>query len=114
MNNALWFVLVGALMLTRGIASSVLQRLPVTPAILYLGVGVLIGPSVLGWFRFDPVEQAPMLEVLTEVAVLISLFSAGVKMPVPVTWARWQPPVRLAWLSMAITVGLIAAFAHLV
>lgn len=114
MSNALWFLLVGALMLTRGIASSVLQRLPVTPAILYLGVGVLIGPSVMGWFRFDPIEEAPLLELLTEVAVLISLFSAGVKMPVPVNWARWQPPVRLAWLSMAVTVGLIAAFAHLV
>jgi sodium/hydrogen antiporter len=113
-SNAVWFLLVGALMLTRGLTSSVLKSLPVTPAILYLGVGLVIGPSVLGWFRFDPVEEAPLLEVLTEIAVLVSLFSAGVKMPVPVTWARWQPPVRLAWISMAITVGLVAAFAHLV
>lgn len=114
MSNAAWFLLVGVLMMTRGLASSLLQRLPVTPAILYLGVGLVIGPSVLGWFQFDPVAEAPMLELLTEVAVLISLFSAGVKMPVPATWARWQPPVRLAWLAMAVTVGLIAAFAHLV
>jgi sodium/hydrogen antiporter len=114
MSNAVWFLLVGALMLTRGITSSVLRRLPVTPAILYLGVGLLIGPSVWGWFRFDPLAEAPMLEVLTEIAVLVSLFSAGVKMPVPVTWMRWQPPVRLAWISMAITIALVAAFAHLV
>lgn len=114
MSTAFWFLLVGALMLTRGITSSALKRLPVTPAILYLCVGLCIGPSVLGWFRFDPIEEAPLLEALTEIAVLISLFSAGVKMPVPVTWERWQAPVRLAWLSMAITVGLVAAFAHFV
>ncbi len=113
-SNALWFLLVGALMLTRGITSSFMKRLPVTPAIFYLCVGLVIGPSVLGWFRFDPIAEAPLLEVLTEIAVLVSLFSAGVKMPVPVTWERWEPPVRLAWVSMAITVGLVAAFAHLV
>lgn len=114
MTNALWFLLIGALMLTRGITSSVLKRLPVTPAIVYLVVGVLIGPSVFDWFAFDPIEEAPLLEVMTEIAVLVSLFSAGIKMPVPVTWQRWQPPIRLAWVSMTITVGLVAAFAHLV
>jgi NhaP-type Na+/H+ or K+/H+ antiporter len=111
---AVWFLLIGVLMLTRGITSAALKRLPVTPAILYLGVGLLIGPCGLGWFSFDPIEAAPMLEVLTEIAVLISLFSAGVKMPVPVTWERWHPPVRLAWLSMAMTVGLVAVFSHVV
>ncbi|MEG1329288.1 MAG: cation:proton antiporter, partial [Janthinobacterium sp.] len=59
-------------------------------------------------------QQAPLLETLTEIAVLISLFSAGVKMPVPFSLARWLPPLRLAWLSMAISVALVAAFACLV
>ncbi|HSC69440.1 MAG TPA: cation:proton antiporter, partial [Cellvibrio sp.] len=60
----------------------------------------------------DPIKEAPLLEVLTEVAVLISLFSAGIKMPVPVTARRWTKPVLLAWSSMALTVGLVAAFAY--
>ncbi|MDZ7939329.1 MAG: cation:proton antiporter [Rhodoferax sp.] len=49
------------------------------------------------------------MEVLTEIVVLISLFSAGVKMPVPFRLAQWRTPILLATLSMAITVGLIAA-----
>jgi NhaP-type Na+/H+ or K+/H+ antiporter len=54
------------------------------------------------------------METLTEIAVLISLFSAGVKMPVPITFKRWGPSIRLAWLSMSINVGLVAAFGYYV
>ena len=50
--------------------------------------------------------------MLTEVVVLISLFSAGVKMPVPVSLARWRTPILLATVSMAISVGMVAAFAY--
>ncbi|MHB8824927.1 MAG: cation:proton antiporter, partial [Thiobacillus sp.] len=53
-----------------------------------------------------------LLEVLTEVVVLISLFSAGVKMPVPFSFARWRTPILLASVSMAVSVGLVAAFAY--
>jgi NhaP-type Na+/H+ or K+/H+ antiporter len=53
-----------------------------------------------------------LLEALTEVVVLISLFSAGVKMPAPVTFARWRAPVLLASVSMVVSVGLIAAYAY--
>jgi NhaP-type Na+/H+ or K+/H+ antiporter len=50
--------------------------------------------------------------VLTEVAVLISLFSAGIKMPVPFSFVRWRTPILLATVSMAVSVGLVAAFSH--
>ncbi|HEX8883274.1 MAG TPA: cation:proton antiporter, partial [Noviherbaspirillum sp.] len=105
MTNALWFLLVGILMLTRGLTSTALQRLPFTSAIIYLAAGIVLGPMVLGLFYFDPIKQSAVLELMTEIAVLISLFSAGVKMPVPVKWPRWRAPVRLAWVSMTITVG---------
>lgn len=111
MTNALWFLLVGGLLLARGLTASVLKRLPVTPAIIYLAVGLLVGPTVLNVFHFNPLKESALLEVLTEVAVLISLFSAGIKMPVPVSFARWRTPILLATLSMAVSVGLVAGFA---
>jgi NhaP-type Na+/H+ or K+/H+ antiporter len=111
MNNALWFALVGAILLVMGVASTVLKRVPITSAMLYLGVGLWLGPTGADAFRFNPLQEAPLLEVLTEVAVLISLFSAGVKMPVPFSFARWRAPLLLATVSMALTVGLVAAFA---
>jgi len=112
MTNAQWFLLVGGLLLTRGLTASLLKHLPVTPAIVYLLVGLLVGPTVLNVSHFNPLKESALLEILTEVVVLISLFSAGVKMPAPVSFARWRAPVLLASVSMAASVGLIAAFAY--
>ena len=112
MTNDQWFLLIGSLLLAMGLTSSLLKRSPVTSAIIYLAVGLLFGPTVLNLFHFNPLKEAALLEVLTEVAVLISLFSAGVKMPVPFSFSRWRAPILLATVSMAITVGLVAAFAH--
>ncbi|PPC94194.1 MAG: sodium:proton antiporter [Methylotenera sp.] len=114
MTNALWFLLIGILMLTRGLTATSLKKVPFTPAIVYLGIGFLLGPSVLNLFYFDPIKQSALLEVLTEIAVLISLFSAGIKMPVPVNLTHWRPPMRLASISMILTVALIALFSYVV
>ena len=114
MGTNQWFLLIGCLMLARGMAATTISRSPFTSAIVYLGVGVLFGPSVLGVFGFDPTSQSALLKVLTEIALLISLFSAGIKMPVPFKFRRWDAPLRLAWLSMALTVGLVALFAYYV
>lgn len=112
MNSAGWFLLVGGLMLVMGLTAPVIKRLPFTLAIVYLAVGLLVGPTAFGLFHFNPLKQSALLEVLTEVAVLIALFSAGVKMPVPVTFVRWRTPIFLAVFSMAATVALVAAFGY--
>jgi sodium/hydrogen antiporter len=114
MDTIHWFILIGCLMLARGLAATTISRLPFTSAIVYLCVGVALGPIGLHIFALDPIAQSHLLETLTEIAVLISLFSAGVKMPVPITVKRWAPSIRLAWVSMSITVALVAAFSYFV
>ncbi len=114
MTNALWFLIIGLLMLSRGLTMTSLQKLPFTPAIVYLVIGFMLGPSVLSLFYFDPLKQSALLEVLTEVAVLIALFSAGVKMPIPIELNHWLAPLRLASISMMLTIALIAGFSYLV
>ncbi|HET9960421.1 MAG TPA: cation:proton antiporter, partial [Polyangiaceae bacterium] len=47
-----------------------------------------------------------LLERLSEVAVLISLFTAGLKLNAPFEDSRWALPFRLAFVSMAASVGL--------
>ena len=111
MSNAQWFLLIGGLLLVMGLTPTVLKRAPLTTAIIYLAVGLLVGPSALNLFHFNPLKESALLEALTEVAVLISLFSAGVKMPVPFIWTRWRTPILLATVSMALTVAMVAAFA---
>jgi sodium/hydrogen antiporter len=111
MINAQWFLMVGALLLVMGLTSTLLKRLPVTAAMIYLAVGLLVGPSVLNLFHFNPLKDSALLETLTEIAVLLSLFSAGIKMPVPFTLVRWRAPLMLATVSVALTVALVAAYA---
>ena len=114
MTSQQWFLLIGALLLLRGLSATVLKRSPVTAAIIYLAVGLLVGPSALNLFHFNPLKESALLQALTEVAVLISLFSAGVKMPAPFTLTRWRAPILLATVSMTVTVALVAAFAYYV
>ena len=112
MTGALWFLLVGGLLLVMGLTPSFIKRLPVTSAIIYLSIGLLVGPTLLNAFHFNPLKESALLEVLTEVAVLISLFAAGVKMPAPMRLDRWRTPLLLASASMVLTVAMVAAFAH--
>ncbi|MEW5929880.1 MAG: sodium:proton antiporter [Gemmatimonadota bacterium] len=109
MTAITWFLVVGALLVLLAVAGSVLRRLPLSVAMVYLLAGVLVGPPVLDLFHVDPVDQSALLERITEVAVIISLFSAGLKLRTPLTDRGWRVPVRLAFLSMTVTVGLIAA-----
>ncbi|MET0356447.1 MAG: cation:proton antiporter [Cellvibrio sp.] len=114
LENGAWFLLIGFLMLGRGLTSTILARSPFSSSIIYLTIGVIAGPMVLNLFHFDPISEAPLLEILSEVAVLISLFSAGIKMPVPVTVNQWTKPILLAWLSMTLTVSFVAAFSYFI
>jgi sodium/hydrogen antiporter len=102
-----WFIVVGAVFLLMALSSSLLARLPISTAMLYLAVGVLIGPHALGLIAFDPIAQAAIIERITEVAVIISLFSAGLKLQVPRRDPFWRLPLILASWSMLLTVGLI-------
>jgi len=113
-STSIWFLLVGGLLHFMALTTSRLKHLPVTSAIIYLAVGMLVGPTVLHVFHFNPLKQSALLEVLTEVAVLISLFSAGVKMPAPISFKRWRTPVLLATVSMTVSVALVAAFCYYV
>jgi len=112
MSTAIWFLVVGALLLAMGLTAGIIRRLPVTTSMLYLAVGMLVGPTFLYAFHFNPLEQSALLEVITEVAVLLSLFTAGMKMPVPFTYARWRTPVLLAFVGMALTATLMTGLGY--
>ncbi|GGC78403.1 cation:proton antiporter [Marinobacter halophilus] len=112
MTAATWFILLGSLLLVVGFTASYIQTVPVTSAIVYLLIGFVVGPMGFALFHFNPLEESALLELLTELAVLISLYCAGVKMPAPVTFKRWRNPLRLAVISMTLTVGLVTLFGY--
>lgn len=114
MPTSSWYLVIGLVMLTIGLVSRTIPRLPLTNAIVFLSVGIVCGPMFLHAYHFNPLLQSNVFETVTEVAVLLSLFTAGVKMPVPVTASRWRKPILLAVVSMAVTVVLMMLFAHYV
>jgi len=104
-----WYLILGSLLVCVTMFIAHFRRMPLTTTMLYLAVGVLLGPHVAGMINLDPLRWSDVLERLTEAAVVVSLFSAGLKLRSPLTEKRWRVPVRLAVLSMIVTVGLIAA-----
>lgn len=108
MDLALWFLVIGGMLTLMALAGSVLKRLPLSASLLYLATGVLVGPVGLGLLVFDPLSESILVERLAEIAVTISLFSAGLKLRTPLSDPAWRPPIRLAFLSMTATVGMVA------
>jgi NhaP-type Na+/H+ or K+/H+ antiporter len=113
MEFAIWSVLVGLLLVLMALGGTVLKRLPLSTAMLYLLVGIGVSPLGLDLMSPDPRENAHLLERLAEVVVLLSLFTAGLKLSPGLSDRRWALPVRLALNSMVVTVALIAGAAWL-
>ena len=104
-----WYLVLGALLITIALVSSFLKRLPLTTTMIYLGAGMLMGPLGFEVVHIDPVFGSGFLERFAEMAVIVSLFTAGLKLRSPLTWKNWAVPVQLAFVSMALTVALVAA-----
>jgi NhaP-type Na+/H+ or K+/H+ antiporter len=104
-----WFFTLGALLITVAVLASYVKRLPMTETIIYLVAGILIGPLGFGLASLDAQVHSHLLERLAEVAVIVSLFTAGLKLRVPLSDSRWLIPIRLAFVSMVFTVGMVAA-----
>lgn len=109
MANA-WFVISGVLLIGFALAGTVLKRLPVTPAMFYLAAGAWLGPWGAGLLHIDALDDTALLERLTEVAVIVSLFTAGLKLRLPLTDRRWRVAAMLAGMAMVLTVAGITAF----
>jgi sodium/hydrogen antiporter len=105
---AFWFVLVGVLLVVIALLGRFLDRLPFSPAMIYLVVGFVLGPAVFNVLELHPLRELTMLEAITEGALLIALLTVGIKMRVPIGDWRWSVPLRLATISMALTIVGIA------
>jgi NhaP-type Na+/H+ or K+/H+ antiporter len=109
LTDARWFLAAGLVLVSMALAGSLIRRLPLSTSTVYFVVGVVLGPLGLGLLLVDPVAHAPIIELVTEVAVVISLFTAGLKLRLPLRDRAWLPPIRLASVAMVLTVALVAA-----
>ena len=108
MEIAWWSAVAGLLLLVMALSDSLLARLPLSTSMLYLAVGAAVSPLWLDWLQVAATSHARALERIAEVVLLLSLFGSGLKMSVGLSDGRWLLPLRLAVVSMLVTVALIA------
>jgi len=113
MNFAIWSLIIGVLLITMVLSGTLLKRLPLSTAMLYLVAGFILGPAGWAILSPDPLDHSAILEGVAEVAVLISLFSVGLKLGLPLSNRHWLLPLRLAFVSMTLTIALIATLSLL-
>lgn len=108
---AKWALVIGGLMVVMGLVGSVIKRMPISASALYLLFGFALGPAGAGLITFDLSDAAHVrtLEIITEVAVLISLFGVGLRLRIRMSYRVWRLPVLLASVAMLLTItGLCA------
>lgn len=108
MTAIIWFLVIGVLLVSLAFATPLLERLPISIATFYLGVGLLLGPRGMGLISADFIETATFVEHVTEVAVIVSLFTVGLNMRRSLTDRHWVLPVRLASVTMILTIVAVA------
>jgi sodium/hydrogen antiporter len=109
-TETLWFLIVGAVLVFMGIAATTFRRLPISAAMFYLAIGYALGPAGVNLLRLDLAGDAHLLRIVTEIALLVSLFAIGLRLRVPVFDALWWLPVRLGVPAMLLTIALLMLF----
>ncbi len=112
MTHLGWMAAIGALLLFMALSSAVVRRLPLTTAMVYLGVGLLMGPAGVGLVAIDLTTAPPWFLRLTEFAVIASLYVGGLKLRLPFGNLAWRAPLRLAGPAMLVTVAGLAGLLH--
>jgi NhaP-type Na+/H+ or K+/H+ antiporter len=82
-------------------------------AVIYLGLGLFaaIGLSVLGLEPLDPFEDELILQRLTELAIALAVFCAGLSVQRLVSRRQWRSVVVLLAVVMPVTIAVVALFA---
>ena len=85
-----------------------LKRVPLTLAILCVGIGFAVFSTGLLAFDPDPRTWDTVTERLTELVVIIALMGAGLKIDRPPGWRAWATTWRLLAVAMPLTIAATA------
>ncbi|MDB9512366.1 sodium:proton antiporter [Kamptonema animale CS-326] len=103
-------LVIGLLLLSVTLGSGWIARLPLSYALIYLVVGIGLGPYGVKLIELRP--DAQFIERLTEFVVIVSLFSCGLKMNRPLKMWAWNSTVRLIGFLMPISIFAVAFIGH--
>ena len=99
-------LLIGAALLTGGVLAAALgSRLSVPGALLFLGLGMVIGEHGLGWMNLT---DTGLVQSLAVVALVVILFEGGLTTDMTQLRRGAAPGLVLATVGVAITAGVTA------
>ena len=110
MTFAIWALIAGVIFTVMALSGTLLKRLPLSTSMLYLLAGFVLGPA--GFALLDAISdhrpsrsrnRSPKRQCW-----FLCLRSA-LKLTLPLSDRRWRAPLRLATVSMLITIALLAA-----
>ncbi|MGL5873151.1 MAG: cation:proton antiporter [Xenococcaceae cyanobacterium] len=103
-------LVIGLLLSIVTLGSGWIGRLPLSYALIYLIVGIALGPYGFGLINLRP--DAKFLMRMSEFVVIVSVFSCGLKMNRSLQVQKWQSSIRLILFLMPISIGAIAIISH--
>jgi sodium/hydrogen antiporter len=106
----LYLLVIGLLLLAITLGSGWISRLPLSYALIYLIVGIILGPYGFKLIELRP--DAKFLQRLSEIVVIVSVFGCGLKMNRPLKLWAWNTTARLIGFLMPISIFAIALASH--
>lgn len=103
-------LVIGLLLLLVTLGSGWIARLPISYAQIYLVVGLGLGPYGVHLIQTQP--NVELLQRLTELVVIVSVFNCGLKINRPLKLWAWNTPARLLGFLMPISILGVAAISH--
>jgi sodium/hydrogen antiporter len=99
---------VGAAILGAAVLPLLLAGRPLSFPIVYVALGMAVFALPLRLPTADPLAEGDVVERMTELAVIVSLMGAGLKIDRTIGWASWRTTRRLLVLAMPLTIAGVA------
>jgi NhaP-type Na+/H+ or K+/H+ antiporter len=109
---ALGLLFAGIALFAAVVALSQQHERAFTGAVVYLVLGAVASLTLqlLGVDPLDPLHDTELFERVTELAVIIALFGAGLRLDRALSWRGWASTIRLIAIVMPVTIGAVALF----
>ena len=96
--------LVGLALLSAAWMPQLLKRYPLTLPMFYVAIGVLVYSLPIDLPAANPLRYPVATEHLTELAVLVALVGAGLRIDTRFSWRGWRLTWRLLGITMPLTI----------
>ena len=104
-------IIVGVALLGAVVLPRLLEHRPLSFPIVYVALGFVLFAVLPGAPALDPIENAGVVERLTELVVIISLMGAGLKLDRPFDLRSWSSTWRLLAITLPLTTAVMAVLA---